>query len=99
MPGIDDLARLVLRRRWEGLQSGRPTVSLQDAAPVMRLAWQIERDEAIPARDKALAELAEAQAGVLSVKDAAIRRAGWTNGVSCGARSRRSWRGRGRSGR
>ena len=42
----------------------------------MRLAWQIERDEAIPVRDKALAELAEAQAAVLSLKDAIIRRSG-----------------------
>ena len=50
--------------------------SLQDAAAAMRLAWQIEHDEAIPARDKALAELAEAQAAVLSLKDAVIRRSG-----------------------
>jgi hypothetical protein len=40
------------------------------------LAWQIEHDEAIPARDKALAELAEAQAAVLMLKDAIIRRSG-----------------------
>jgi hypothetical protein len=58
VPSFEDLADLVVRRCYEGLQSGRPTVSLQDAAAVMRLAWQIERDEAIPARDKALAELA-----------------------------------------
>ena len=38
--------------------------------------WQIERAEAIPARDKALAELAEAQAAVLSLKDAIIRHSG-----------------------
>ena len=42
----------------------------------MRLAWQIERDEAIPARDNALAELAEAQAAVLILKNAVIRRSG-----------------------
>lgn len=42
----------------------------------MRLAWQIEHDEAIPARDKALAELAEAQAAVLMLKDGIIRRSG-----------------------
>ena len=76
VPSFEDLADLVVRRCYEGLQSGRPTVSLQDAAAVMRLAWQIERDEAIPARDKALAELAEAQAAVLSLKDAIIRRSG-----------------------
>ena len=42
----------------------------------MQLAWQVERDEAVPARDEALAELAEAQAVVLSLKDAIIRRSG-----------------------
>ena len=49
---------------------------MQDAVAVSRLAWQIERDEAIPARDAALAELAEAQAAVLSLKDAVIRHSG-----------------------
>ena len=57
MPSFEDLADLVVRRCYEGLQSGRPTVSLQDAAAVMRLAWQIERDEAIPERDAALRQL------------------------------------------
>jgi predicted secreted protein len=40
------------------------------------LAWPVERDQAIPARDKALAELAEAKAAVLSLKDTVIRRSG-----------------------
>ena len=75
-PGVDDLAALTLRRCYERLEAGEAAVSLQDAAAVMRLAWQIERDEAIPARDAALAELAEAQAAVLSLKDAIIRRSG-----------------------
>jgi hypothetical protein len=49
---------------------------VQDAVAAMRLAWQIERDEAIPARDKALADLAEAQQAVLMLKYAIIRRSG-----------------------
>ena len=49
---------------------------MQDAVAAMRPAWQIERDEVIPARDKALAELAEAQAAVVSLKDAIIWRSG-----------------------
>jgi len=57
VPSFEDLADLVVRRCYEGLQSGRPTVSLQDAAAVMRLAWQIERDEAIPERDAARRKL------------------------------------------
>ena len=76
VPGVDDLAALVLRRCYERLEADEAAVSLQDAVAAMRLAWQIERDEAIPARDKALAELAEAQAAVLSLKDAIVRHSG-----------------------
>ena len=49
---------------------------MHDAVAAMRLAWQIEHDEAIPARDKALAELAEAQDAMLALKAAAIGRYG-----------------------
>ena len=74
--GIADLASLALRRAYERLEVGVPGVSVQDVVAVSRLAWQVERDEAIPARDEALAELAEAQAAVLTLKDAIIRRSG-----------------------
>jgi hypothetical protein len=74
--GIADLASLALRRAYERLEVGVPGVSVQDAVAVMRLAWQIERDEAIPARDKALAELAEVQQAMLTLKAAVIRRSG-----------------------
>ena len=75
VPELADLAALALRRCYEQLEAGG-AVSVTDAVVAMRLAWQIEHDEAIPARDKALAELAEAQAAVLSLKDAVIRRSG-----------------------
>jgi len=52
--GVEDLAELALRRCHEGLQSGAQAVSVQAYAAIMRLAWQIEHDEAIPARDEAL---------------------------------------------
>jgi hypothetical protein len=74
--GIADLASLALRRAYERLEAGVPGVSVQDVVAVSRLAWQVERDEAIPARDEALAALAEAQAAVLTLKDAIIRRSG-----------------------
>ena len=74
--GIADLASLALRRAYERLEVGVRDVPVQDAVAVSRLAWQIERDEAIPARDAALAELAEAQAAVLTLKDAIIRHSG-----------------------
>jgi hypothetical protein len=76
VPTAADLAALALRRCYERLEAGEATVPVQDAVAALRLAWQIERDEAIPARDRALAELAEAKAAVLSLKDAIIRRFG-----------------------
>jgi len=74
--GIADLASLALRRAYERLEVGVPGVSVQDAVAVSRVAWQIERDEAIPARDATLAELAEVQQAMLTLKDAIIRRSG-----------------------
>ena len=76
VPELADLAALALRRAYERVEAGQAAVPVQDAVAAMRLAWQIEHDEAIPARDKALAELAEAQAAVLSLEDAIIRRSG-----------------------
>ena len=74
--GIADLAALALRRAYERLEAGVPGVAVQDVVAVSRLAWQVERAEAIPARDKALAELAEVQKAMLTLKAAVIRRSG-----------------------
>ena len=49
MPGIADLTALALRRCYQQLEAGGG-VSVTDAVAAMRLAWQIERAEAIPAR-------------------------------------------------
>jgi hypothetical protein len=76
VPTVADLAALALRRAYERLEAGQAAVHVQDAVAAMRLAWQIEHDEAILARDKALAELAETQQAVLMLKDAIIRRSG-----------------------
>jgi len=57
VPGVDDLAALVLRRCYERLEAGEAACSVQDAVAAMRLAWQIERDQAIPERDAALRQL------------------------------------------
>lgn len=57
MPSIDELAPLVLRRCYERVEAGEQAVSVQDAVAAMRLAWQIERDQAIPERDAALRQL------------------------------------------
>jgi hypothetical protein len=76
VPDGADLATIAVKRCYEGLQSGTGAVSVQDAVAAMRLAWQMERDEAIPARDEALAELAKVQEAMLTLKDAIIRRSG-----------------------
>ena len=47
MPDIADLANLGLRRCYERLEAGQASVSLQDAAALIRLAREIERDDAV----------------------------------------------------
>ena len=54
---VRDLAELAVRKAYEGLLYGRTAVSVSDAAAVARLAWQVERDQAIPERDAALRQL------------------------------------------
>ena len=56
-PGLKDLADLAVRRAFEGLLYGNLAVSVPDAVAVARLAWQVERDHAIPERDAALRQL------------------------------------------
>jgi hypothetical protein len=58
-PSIDDLATLVIRRCWEGLQSGRPAVSVQAAVAILRLAHEIEHDAALAERDAARRQMEE----------------------------------------
>ena len=59
VPSFEDLADLVVRRCYEGLQSGRPTVSLQAAVALIRLAHEIEHDAALAERDAALRQMEE----------------------------------------
>jgi hypothetical protein len=60
-PGVDDLAALVLRRCWEGLQSGAPAVPVRDAVAILRLAHEIEHDAALTERDAARRQIEEWQ--------------------------------------
>ena len=55
-PSLKDLADLALRKAFEGLY-GKLAVSVPDAVAAARLAWQVERDHAIPERDAALRQL------------------------------------------
>ena len=54
---LKDLAGLAVRKAFEGLLYGKLTVSVPGAVAVARLAWQVERDQAIPERDAALRRL------------------------------------------
>ena len=57
VPGVADLARVAMQRAYERVEAGEAAVSLQNAVAAMRLAWQVERDQAIPERDAALRQL------------------------------------------
>ncbi len=56
-PSLKDLADLAVGKAFEGLLYGKLAVSVPDAVAVARLAWQVERDQAIPERDAALRQL------------------------------------------
>jgi len=56
-PSLKDLADLAVRKAFEGLLDGKLAVSVPDSVAVARLAWQVERDQAIPERDAALRQL------------------------------------------
>ena len=65
-PGVADLASLVIRRLWERLEAGEASVSLQDAAALLRLAREIERDDAVAAGAAARARAEMFQRGLAS---------------------------------
>ena len=79
-PSIDDLASLVLRRCWEGLQSGKPAVSVQAAVAVIRLAHEIEHDAALAERDAARRQTEEWRQewrhGLWIIRNAIVRQYG-----------------------
>jgi hypothetical protein len=76
VPSFEDLADLVVRRCYEGLQSGRPTVSLQAAVALIRLAHEIEHDAALAERDAALRQMEEWKHGLWIIRNAVVRQHG-----------------------
>ena len=78
--GVEDLAALALRRCYEGLQSGRPAVSVRDAVAVMRLAREIEHDDALAERDAARRQMEEWRQewrhGLWIIRNAIVRQYG-----------------------
>lgn len=79
-PSIDDLATLVLRRCWEGLQSGAPVVPVRDAVAILRLAHEIEHDAALAERDAARRQMEEwrqeLKSGLWAVRSVLVRQYG-----------------------
>ena len=73
---VADLASLVLRRCYERLQSGEASVSLRDAVAVMRLAHEIEHDDALAERDAARRQMEEWQHGLWIIRTAVVRQHG-----------------------
>ena len=76
VPDSADLASLVLRRCYERLQSGEASVSLRDAVSVMRLAHEIEHDDALAERDAARRQMEEWQHGLQLIRNAVVRQHG-----------------------
>jgi len=70
------VASLVLRRCYEGLQSGKSTVSARDAVAIFRLAHEIGHDDALTERDAALHQMEEWQQGLQLIRDAVVRQHG-----------------------
>jgi hypothetical protein len=73
VPGVADLASLVLRRCYERLQSGRPAVSVRDVAALLKLQREVERDDAVAAAVEARARAEMFQRGLSSTLWAAKR--------------------------
>ena len=72
MPGIDDLARLVLRRCYERILYGEAEVTVRDAAALLRLQREIDREAAC----QAAGTIAQWQATLREVLWAARRHLG-----------------------
>jgi hypothetical protein len=79
-PDVDDLAALVLRRCWEGLQSGAPVVPVRDAVAILRLAHEIEHDSALTERDATRRQIEEwrqeLKSGLWAVRSVLVRQYG-----------------------
>lgn len=80
VPSVDDLADLVLRRCYEGLQSGASDVPVRDVVAILRLAHEIEHDAALAERDAARRQMEEwrqeFKSGLWAVRSVLLRQYG-----------------------
>jgi hypothetical protein len=63
-PGVHDVAALAIRLCYQRLEAGEHPAFVQDAVALARLAWQIEHDDALAERDRALAQAEEFRCGM-----------------------------------
>ena len=80
VPSVEDLANLVVRRCYDGLQSGRLAVSVQAAVALIRLAHEIEHDDSLAERDAARRQMEEwrqeFKSGLWAVRSVLVRQYG-----------------------
>ena len=89
VPSIEDLANLVLRCCYDGLQSGRLAVSLQPAVALIRLAHEIEHDAALAERDAARRQMDEWRHGLWIIRNAIVGQYGQDAWVAVSAEVRK----------
>ena len=75
-PSVAEVASLAVRRCYEGLQSGRPAVSVRDVAALLKLQREIEHDDALAERDAARRQMEEWKAGLQLIRNAIVRQYG-----------------------
>ena len=76
LPDVGDLANLVLRRCYERVEAGEAAVTIRYAIAALRLAWQIEHEDALAERDAARRQMEEWQHGLRIIRNAIVRQYG-----------------------
>jgi hypothetical protein len=80
VPDVADLAALVTRRVFERLEAGEARVAIREAVAVLRLAHEIEHDEALAERDAPRRQMEEwrqeLRSGLWAVRSVLVRQYG-----------------------
>ena len=76
VPGVDDLAALVLRRCYERLEADEAAVTIRDAVALIRLAHEIEHEAALAERDATRRQMEEWRHGLWLIRNAIVRQYG-----------------------
>ena len=76
MPSVEDLAAIALRRTYERVEAGEAAVTIRDAVAILRLAHEIEHEDALAERDAARRQMEEWQHGLWLIRNAIVRQYG-----------------------